>query len=333
MASKRRISSDGKDLEAVTETVFRTLADIRGEKCVITRDIELPSPHGPRQIDVLIESEVVGMKIRTIVECRDYARKIDIAKVDAMVSLMRDVGAHKAVFVSRKGFSKGAASKASLYGIELCTLNDPKEELKRIGIQIPIVASRVVVTGVSYYTDNKPGPAGTFLLKDMQVINGIDLCRKACGLLTSDSIVSPLADCTVPIDIPELEGNAIINDECGRAVDFGRVSEVNAHLRTEFYFGYIDEIANKNALNNLSSGNLWVFVEGDKFAQFWKHLRKFNDYWSLPRGLTGRRIVVTNAVAPECRTFSFPTVDPHTGKTRQVTLSSSDTDRFTLHSI
>ena len=92
---------------------------------------------------MLIEANVAGLNLLTIIECRDYAKRLDITHVDALHSKMQDVNANKAVLISRKGFSKKAINKANRLGITLCTLNNPDIELADIGLEIPIHCTHV----------------------------------------------------------------------------------------------------------------------------------------------------------------------------------------------
>ena len=61
----------GKPFEALAKQVFDVLTkDDRLSK--VDLDVKLDGADGPRQIDVLVETQIAGLAIRTIIEARDY---------------------------------------------------------------------------------------------------------------------------------------------------------------------------------------------------------------------------------------------------------------------
>lgn len=66
-----------------------------------------------RQIDVIVrqhnDSEDVNM---CVVECKHYAKKINVKIVDSFIGCLEDVGANKGILVSEKGFTKAAINRA-----------------------------------------------------------------------------------------------------------------------------------------------------------------------------------------------------------------------------
>ena len=131
--AKKKTKNDGKSFEGLTKHVFEILT-ANEELTSVEENVKLDGADGPRQIDVLVRSKVAGIDICTIVECRDYAKRLDITHLDALHSKMHDVNADKAVLVSRLGFSKKATNKAKRVGITLCTLNEATSSLSLIHI-------------------------------------------------------------------------------------------------------------------------------------------------------------------------------------------------------
>lgn len=66
-----------------------------------------------RQIDVIVrqydDGEYVNM---CVVECKHYAKKINVKIVDSFIGCLEDVGANKGILVSEKGFTKAAINRA-----------------------------------------------------------------------------------------------------------------------------------------------------------------------------------------------------------------------------
>ena len=78
-----------------------------------------------RQIDILIEDYIAGNRMTIIVDGKFFNKKIDVKNVESFIGMLEDVGAHKGLLISQKGFSKSAINRA-YYGpskVELDVLN------------------------------------------------------------------------------------------------------------------------------------------------------------------------------------------------------------------
>jgi hypothetical protein len=92
-----------------------------------------------REVDILIEHEVAGTKLRIAVEFRDRSRRDSIEWVDNLIGKFRDLDVHKVIAVNRVGFSEEAVQKASANGIDTRTLEkaldtDWSKEFVKLGI-------------------------------------------------------------------------------------------------------------------------------------------------------------------------------------------------------
>ncbi len=74
-----------------------------------------------REVDILVEGEVAGTKLRIAVECRDRSRKNDIEWIDCLVGKYLDLDVQKVIAVSNSGFSQKARDKAAANRIEIRT--------------------------------------------------------------------------------------------------------------------------------------------------------------------------------------------------------------------
>ena len=74
--AKKKTKNDGKSFEGLTKHVFEILT-ANEELTSVEENVKLDEADGPRQIDVLVRSKVAGIDICTIVECRDYAKRLD----------------------------------------------------------------------------------------------------------------------------------------------------------------------------------------------------------------------------------------------------------------
>lgn len=65
-----------------------------------------------RQIDVLIEQTVCDSLVRIIVDTKHRKTRVDVKCVEAFLGLLNDVGAHKGILVSLRGYSRAALQRA-----------------------------------------------------------------------------------------------------------------------------------------------------------------------------------------------------------------------------
>ncbi len=65
-----------------------------------------------RQIDILIEAQVLDSPVRVIVDAKKRTKPIDVNDVESFIAMMADVEAHRGILVSTAGYSKTAVSRA-----------------------------------------------------------------------------------------------------------------------------------------------------------------------------------------------------------------------------
>jgi len=116
----------GFQFERKVESIYRHL------RIIVERDLIL----GGSQIDLLlIEKKADGKEIRTAVECKSYTKPVGkniVNKYAAdIISLINAQEIHKAIIVSKSGFTRFARSAAKLQQIELIDFADLKEMIKK----------------------------------------------------------------------------------------------------------------------------------------------------------------------------------------------------------
>jgi hypothetical protein len=74
-----------------------------------------------REIDILIEDNIGGIKVRVVVECTAVKRPLTVAKLDEIIAKHKDCGVNKTVIVSKSGFANTTTIKAQKIGVELIT--------------------------------------------------------------------------------------------------------------------------------------------------------------------------------------------------------------------
>jgi hypothetical protein len=76
------------------------------------------------QIDVAAEIKLAGIKLLILVECKYYSKVVGIDEVMEFAARIEDIGAHKGIVVTTRGFQKGAFKMAKSKGIALVVACD-----------------------------------------------------------------------------------------------------------------------------------------------------------------------------------------------------------------
>lgn len=94
------------------------------EKCKITHNKIIKTYDGNYQLDGLIEFTYLGIKYKTVVECKKYKNKIKRTQIQVLYDTAQKVGANKGIFISTSSFQKGAMEYARTHGITLLQIVD-----------------------------------------------------------------------------------------------------------------------------------------------------------------------------------------------------------------
>lgn len=79
---------------------------------------------GNYQIDGYIEFSVMGVKYKTLVECKHYKSSITREEVQILYGKIQSLGAQKGILISTSNFQSGAIQYASIHGIALIQLTE-----------------------------------------------------------------------------------------------------------------------------------------------------------------------------------------------------------------
>lgn len=114
----------GKTFENFIENLERLLNNDTLTK--IESNTYLISKSGnKRQIDVLLTHTIGRHIFKTIIECKDWKRKVDIKVIDEFSAKIKSLDVQKGIIVSKNGFTKGLLKEAEAYNlISLYTLNE-----------------------------------------------------------------------------------------------------------------------------------------------------------------------------------------------------------------
>lgn len=89
-----------------------------------------------REFDVLITRTQHHNITRTAIECKDHSRRVGVAIVEGFAPKSRGCGVHRAIIVSKLGFTSGAYRKASELGIDCMTLMPAKPDNVRVTVSL-----------------------------------------------------------------------------------------------------------------------------------------------------------------------------------------------------
>jgi Restriction endonuclease len=65
-----------------------------------------------RQIDIFIEQKINDKSYITIIDCKNYNKKINVKTVESFISMVDDIGGDYGIMISEIGFTKSALNRA-----------------------------------------------------------------------------------------------------------------------------------------------------------------------------------------------------------------------------
>jgi len=111
------MTKSSRDLELLVAKIQKQLAP----DSEVLHDVKLDGlqSNRKRQIDVLVLQQIGQYKIQIVIDCKDYAKPVDVKGVEEFYGLLTDVGAQKGVLVCPNGFTKAAKTRAEGWQIDL----------------------------------------------------------------------------------------------------------------------------------------------------------------------------------------------------------------------
>lgn len=115
--------SDSVDYEKVTRAIFQTLVDQdQAQNISVEHNKQLQGKYLSHQCDVYWKFESAGMEYSTIVECKNWNKRLKQENLLAFRAKLEDLNNPKGVIVTRSGYQKGAVKYAKAHGILLYEL-------------------------------------------------------------------------------------------------------------------------------------------------------------------------------------------------------------------
>ena len=72
-----------------------------------------------RQIDVLVEEQLPSGQVRTAIDAKQRARRIDVKEIESFIGLLRDIGVARGIVVSASGYTEAALARAFRDDVDL----------------------------------------------------------------------------------------------------------------------------------------------------------------------------------------------------------------------
>lgn len=118
--------------------------------------------HRDIKVDVSFNFEIAGANLLFLIECKYYSHNVPVDDVEEFHSKIDDVGAHKGILVTTKGFQEGAVKTARGRGIALALLTKERQ----MGEMMYVVNSQhpLLERGINhnFWQGNVKGPFDNF---------------------------------------------------------------------------------------------------------------------------------------------------------------------------
>lgn len=248
-----------KNQEAIEyEKIAKRIYEMLSPSSRVQHDARLPGKESgaDRQVDVLIEETVAGHKIRVVVDCKNWNSRISVPDVGSFASLVRDVGAHKGVMLSKKGYSKPSLPYARQLGIDLCQLHDAGSRNWKLDLKVPIVVEELGVTVETTFRAAIDRPTTLSEILEANI----------SGSSIKGLFQERLAEGKLDLSVGEHEFDHGLRPAILQIAPDWTIDLDNLRIRYKIFssclrLGYVDQLPSSKALVNLSDNVVNMFCD------------------------------------------------------------------------
>jgi hypothetical protein len=126
-----------RSYESIVQGIFQLLYDQHLVHNVrVRRNVTLQGKSGPHQIDVYWKFEIGGVPHEVIVQAKHWSKAVDKGELLKFKAVIDDFPGSTGVFVTKKGYQRGAREYASKNGITLFQLDESRPhnvDISRLG--------------------------------------------------------------------------------------------------------------------------------------------------------------------------------------------------------
>lgn len=249
----------GKKFEKLTESIFKKLIK-NTEFERVEHNVMLEGADGKRQIDVLVTSESIGIEFITVIECKDYNKKISISTLDGFHSKLVDVKANKGILISRKGFSSKAISKAKRLGITLCTADETENENWESLIDLPVILEEIHLIDLNLESRFTFPREMTVDLESFIEINGHNMVELIQNKWKRNEFDIDYDQKDQKLTFPELEKPYTVKNSAGEKFEIESL-EILCNIRRFYFLTSTSKMRNTQILDYIIEGKRLIWID------------------------------------------------------------------------
>lgn len=145
------MTKPGEDYERLTKAIFQAILDqSEVTNVLVQHDVSLKGTTASHQVDVYWEYEIAGIKYRTVIQTKDWDKRVDQGELIKFKGVLDDLpGQPRGVFVARTGYQRGAETFAAGHRIALFVLSEYVTPAIRLRSNGGFASVRILKEGVS----------------------------------------------------------------------------------------------------------------------------------------------------------------------------------------
>ncbi len=284
----------GSSFEQMVYSIYKNLSS-RQVDAKVSMNQWSDGPDGRREIDIEVIHSAFGSHFRTVIECKDWNRPVDIKAIDGFHSKLIDLRASKGVMVARKGFSPKAKRKADRYGIELKVAGFSREMIEMGMNNIPIGIRKLrTEKKAAIFCLKKERLKGSILdtkaTQDAQ--EAIDW-SKAIHISAKYNLILPIesdhpaaglfenVDRFIPFKLLVKYIPDILPLNFMERLDINN-SSLCLHMTEKYLFGYHHDFPEAIQLSDITDKRTQIILPIKDLSEFGGNLREYKDPHSFP---------------------------------------------------
>ena len=279
----------GLDFEELVRDLFNELAKGDHFTSVEGPGVFLEGKDGKREFDVVLKSKAADIEMLTVIECKDYSRKVNVTTIDGFLSKLQDINANKGVLVSRKGFSRKAVRKAQRCGISLYVVprynhDEIARGISEFGFSHPVVISVINDWNVSTTAVVKANTTITLNKNSLLRINDLDLNELLRNAVFTEQIVIDQTNCMQTITPYEADSAPWVRDINGDVVEFQEAFLDVQIKEASHYFGYLGQLPNTKTMVDIIKKKKTTFFQSEdiNLGECMEYFSKYSNLSDIP---------------------------------------------------
>ncbi|MEL5435517.1 restriction endonuclease [Serratia sp. IR-2025] len=178
-------------------------------------NVTVNGPTTSHDIDILVTSKYLGTEFTWIIEAKHWKSRIPIEKVNALTTVVKNIGADRGFIISKAGFQKGAIDASKFNNISLMTFDELKKNTEHL-IQYETIKmhfNRLIILSARYWGHKKRIRQDYNLRSDLGDLkinfSGTILLYRISEILREEKISYPIHFSTV---MEDRVGEDVINN-------------------------------------------------------------------------------------------------------------------------